>query len=55
VFYEECSKLLHQRKQVKIERLQDQKQIDGENLNEVRRETSRYFRSKIEGISEGHG
>jgi hypothetical protein len=40
---------------LKLQRLQDQKQIDGENLNEVRRETSRHFGCKIEDISEGHG
>jgi hypothetical protein len=50
-FDEGCSKLLDQRKQSKLQWLQDPSEINGDNLNNVRRETSRYFRKK-RGISE---
>jgi hypothetical protein len=43
---EECSKLLDQRKQAKLQWLQDPSEIIGDNLNNVRREASRYFRNK---------
>jgi hypothetical protein len=41
-----CSKLLDQRKQVKLQWLQDPSDINGDNLNNVRREASRHFRNK---------
>jgi hypothetical protein len=43
---EECSKLKDQRKEVKLQWLHDPSEINGENLNNVRRETSRYFSNK---------
>jgi hypothetical protein len=42
----ECSKLLHQRKQAKVHWLQNQSQIIGNNVNNVRHETSRHFRNR---------
>jgi hypothetical protein len=45
-FNERCSKLLDQRKQAKFQWLQDASEINGDNLNNVRREASRYFRNK---------
>jgi hypothetical protein len=45
-FDERCSKLLDQRKLAKLQWLQDPSEIDGDNLNYIRRETSRYFRTK---------
>jgi hypothetical protein len=45
-FDEGCSKLLDQRKQVKLQWVQDLSEINGDNLNNVRREASRYFRNK---------
>jgi hypothetical protein len=45
-FDEGCSKLLDQRKQAKLQMLQDPSEINGNNLNNVRREASRYFRNK---------
>jgi hypothetical protein len=41
-----CSKLLDHRKQAKLQWLQDPSEINGDNLNNVRREVSRYFRNK---------
>jgi hypothetical protein len=41
-----CSKLLDQRKQAKLQLLQDPNEIDGDNLNNIRCEASRYFRNK---------
>jgi hypothetical protein len=35
-----------QRKQDKLQLLQDPSEINGDNLNNVRREASRYFRNK---------
>jgi hypothetical protein len=43
---EECSKLLHQGKQAKLQSLQDPRKINGDNLNYIRCETSRNFRNK---------
>jgi hypothetical protein len=37
---------LHQRKQVKLQWLQHPSEINGNNLNNVRREARRYFRNK---------
>jgi hypothetical protein len=45
-FDEGCSKLLDQRKQAKLEWLQDPSEINGDNLKNVRREDSRHFRNK---------
>jgi hypothetical protein len=45
-FDEGCSKLLDERKQAKLQWLQDPSEINGDNLNNVRREASRYFRNK---------
>jgi hypothetical protein len=43
---EESSKLVDQRKQAKLQWLQDPSESNGHNLNNVRREASRYFRNK---------
>jgi hypothetical protein len=45
-FDEGCSKLLDQRKQAKLQWLQDPSKINGDNLNNVRREARRHFRNK---------
>jgi hypothetical protein len=45
-FDEECSKLVDRRKQVKLEWLQDPSVGNEDNLSNVRREASRYFRNK---------
>ncbi|PNF34871.1 hypothetical protein B7P43_G03116 [Cryptotermes secundus] len=45
-FDEGCSKLLDQRKQAKLQWLQDPSKINCDNLNNIRRETSRHFRNK---------
>jgi hypothetical protein len=45
-FDEGCSELLDQRKQAKLQWLQDPSEINGDNLNSVRREASRHFRNK---------
>jgi hypothetical protein len=45
-FDEECSKLLDQRKQSKMQWLQDANEINRDNLNNVRCETSKHFSSK---------
>jgi Zn-finger nucleic acid-binding protein len=45
-FDEECSKLLDRRKEAKLQWLQDPSEINGDNLNNVRREASRYFKNK---------
>jgi hypothetical protein len=44
--FDECSKLIHQRKQAKLQWLQNSSQINGDNLKNLRRETSRTFRNK---------
>jgi hypothetical protein len=41
-FDEGCSKLLDERKQAKLQRLQDPSEINGDNLDNVRHEASRY-------------
>jgi hypothetical protein len=43
---EGCPKLLDKRKQAKLQWLQDPSEINEDNLNNVRREASRYFRNK---------
>jgi hypothetical protein len=45
-FDEGCYQLLDQRKQAKLQWLQDPSKINGDNLNNVRREASRHFRNK---------
>ena len=45
-FDEECLGLLDQRKQATMQWLQDPKQSNVDNLNNVRREASRHFRNK---------
>jgi hypothetical protein len=45
-FDEGCSKLLHQRKQAKLQWLQDPSEINGDNLNNVRLEAGRHFRNE---------
>jgi hypothetical protein len=45
-FDEGCSKLLDKMKQAKLQWLQDPSEINGDNLKNVRRETSRHFRNK---------
>jgi hypothetical protein len=45
-FDEICSKLLVQRKVAKQNWLQDPSEINRDNLNNIRHEDSRYFRSK---------
>jgi hypothetical protein len=48
-FNEGCSKLLDQRKQAKLQCLQDPSEINGDNLNNVRREAA-----DISGIKRGN-
>jgi hypothetical protein len=50
-FDEGCSKLLDKRKEAKLQWLQNPSKINGDSLNNVRREASRYFMNKG-GISE---
>jgi hypothetical protein len=45
-FNKECAQLLDQRKQAKMNLLQDPNQSNVNNLNNVRREASRHFRNK---------
>jgi hypothetical protein len=44
-----CSELLDQRKQVKLQYLQDPSEIIGDNLNNIMLESSRHFRNKKKG------
>jgi hypothetical protein len=46
LFVEECSKLLEQRKQAKLQWLQNPSETNGDNLKNVRRENGRTFRNK---------
>jgi hypothetical protein len=41
-----CSKLLDQRKEAKLQWLQDPSEINGDNLNNVRHEANRHVRNK---------
>jgi hypothetical protein len=50
-FNEGCSKLLDQKKQTKLQWLQDRSEVNGYNLNNVKSDARRNFRKK-EGISE---
>jgi uncharacterized protein YaaR (DUF327 family) len=45
-FDQACSKLVDQRKQDKLQWLQDSHETNGDNLKNVRREASRYFRKR---------
>jgi hypothetical protein len=45
-FNERCSRLLDQTKEVEMHWLHDESEINGDYLNSVRREASRYFRNK---------
>jgi hypothetical protein len=45
-FNKGCSRLLDQRKEAKLQLLQDPSEINGDNLNNVRLQASRYFRNK---------
>ena len=49
-FDEECLGFLDQRKQAKMQWIQDQSQSNVDNLNSVRREVSRHFRNKLRHI-----
>jgi hypothetical protein len=45
-FDEECSEVLGQRKQAKMQWLKDPNQSNSDNLNNARQEASRHFRNK---------
>jgi hypothetical protein len=45
-FDDECSKLIDQRKQAKLQWLQNPNQFNGDDLQNLRRETSRTFRNR---------
>jgi 50S ribosomal subunit-associated GTPase HflX len=45
-FNERCSELLDEKKQAKFQWLQDPSEINGDNLNNIRCEASRYCRTK---------
>jgi hypothetical protein len=45
-FHEACSKLLYRWKHAETQRLQYPGKINGDNLNNVRRETKSHFRNK---------
>jgi hypothetical protein len=45
-YHEVCSKLLDQRKQAKLQLLQDLSELTGDKLNNTRGEASRHFRRK---------
>jgi hypothetical protein len=45
-FDDECSKLIDRRKQAKLQWLQDTSQVNGDNMDNVRRDPSRTFRAK---------
>jgi hypothetical protein len=45
LFSKGCSELLGQRKQAKLQWLQDPSEINGNNMNNVRCEASRHFRN----------
>jgi hypothetical protein len=45
-FDEGCPKLLDQRKQAKLQWLQDKSDINEDHLNNIRRETSRHFKNR---------
>jgi hypothetical protein len=45
-FEEGCSKLVDQRKQAKLQWLQDPSEINRDNLDNVKREANKYFWNK---------
>jgi hypothetical protein len=45
-FDQVCPELVDQKKKAKLQWLQDPSEINGDNLNNIRRETSRHFRNK---------
>jgi hypothetical protein len=45
-FHDECSKFIDQRKQAKLQWLQNPNQTNRDNLQKLRRETGRIFRKK---------
>jgi hypothetical protein len=47
---EECLAILDQRKQAKMQLIQDPSQSNVDNLNNVRRDASRHFRNKKKHI-----
>jgi hypothetical protein len=51
-FDDECSKLIYRRKQAKLQWLHNPNQVNGDNMDNVRLEASRTFRTKKKGISE---
>jgi hypothetical protein len=51
-FDEECSRFLDQRKQTKMQWLQDPNRSNVYNLHNVKHEASRHFRTKKEGVWE---
>jgi hypothetical protein len=51
-FDDECSKLIDRRKQAKLQWLQNPSQVNGDKMDNVRREASRTFRTKKKEISE---
>jgi hypothetical protein len=48
-FDEECLVISDQRKQAKMQWIQDTRQSNVDNMNNVRRDASRYFRNKKKG------
>jgi hypothetical protein len=44
-FYGECSKLVNQRKETKLQQLQDPSEVNEDNLSNVRQEARRHFRN----------
>jgi hypothetical protein len=51
-FDDECSNLTDRRKLAKLQWMQNLSQVNGDNMDNVRREASRTFRTKKKGISE---
>jgi hypothetical protein len=52
-FEEGRSKLTFRRKQAKLQWLQDPSEINGDNLNNIGRETSKHFRNKKQEYMKG--
>jgi hypothetical protein len=50
---EECSKLLDQRKQARFQWLKDPSEKNGDNLNNIRLETSTHFSPKRDEVTGG--
>jgi hypothetical protein len=46
LFDDKCSKLIDRRKQAKLQWLQNPSQVNGDNMDNVRREANRTFRTK---------